>query len=63
MIIEEKAYKYLLKYFSKKVDMVSQLVNEGKSSLEIAIEVGGNKVIMGSLALLAANYLKKSGPP
>jgi hypothetical protein len=63
MIIEERAYKYLAKYFHSKVETIAQLVDRDFSSEQIAIEVAGQKVILGILTLLAANYLKKSGPP
>lgn len=63
MIIEERAYKYLAKYFHSKAKTIAQLVDRDISSEEIAIEVAGQKVILGILVFLAANYLKEFGPP
>jgi SOS response regulatory protein OraA/RecX len=63
MIIEERAYKYLAKNFHSKAEIIAQLIERNISSEQIAIQVAGQKVIMGCLVLLAANYLKKCGPP
>ena len=59
--IERKAYEILEANWHSKAVIVAQLVKEGRPSAEIAAEVGGNKVILGVLCLLAANHMKKTG--
>lgn len=59
--IERKAYEILEANWHSKAVIVAQLVKEGRPSAEIAAEVGGNKVILGVLSLLAANHMKKTG--
>lgn len=59
--IERKAYEILEANWHSKAVIVAQLVKEGRPSAEIAAEVGGNKVILGVLSLLAANHMKKNG--
>jgi hypothetical protein len=59
--IERKAFEILMSYWYPKAVIVGGLVNKGHPSVEIAAEVGGNKVILGVLSLLAANHMKKNG--
>jgi hypothetical protein len=61
MIIEERVYKFFMKYYSAKGPIISKMVEAGKSSEQIAIEIAGPKVILGGLVLLAANHMKKTG--
>lgn len=62
-IIEKKAYDRLVFEKADTAEEVAIWVDRGSSSLDIATALGGRKILLGILVLLAANHLKKTSPP
>lgn len=62
-IIERKAYDRLVFEKADTAEEVATWVDRGTSSLDIATALGGRKILLGILVLLAANHLKKTSPP
>lgn len=62
-IIEKKAYDRLVFEKADTAEEVAIWVDRGSSPLDIATLLGGRKILLGILVLLAANHLKKTSPP
>jgi len=62
-IIEKKAYDRLVFEKADTAKEVELRVSHCESSLDIATALGGRKILLGILVLLAANHLKKTSPP
>jgi hypothetical protein len=59
-LFEKLAYKILWANYMPRAIIVYRMVAEGKEPVDIAAEVAGQKVILGSIILLAANHRKKT---
>jgi hypothetical protein len=59
--IERKASDWLFANRRRKWDLVEMGIKHGCAPIQLAGQFGAGKVILGSIILLAANHIKKSG--
>jgi hypothetical protein len=61
MILEKVAYNSVVRDHYNKAVEIGTLLDDNKTPEEIAGIIAGDRVLLGSILLLAANHMKKTG--